>query len=182
MENKIWISLKLNCVVIRHQKSRTYINSKWPCFITASLSSSCCSFLTSTLLPRPQGRLGCLKYSIRFYSGTCRIVTSVWCAVFWVRKCYPRRLGIYYLRVWVRIFSVIALYKQNCAIHCGMRNPRGLKVRRYADNLVYLNEYLSVLPGTKINETIFLTELNEMLLNIMHKISSKQACVQGFEC
>ena len=35
MTNWINILLRLNCVGIRRQKNRTFMNSKWPCLITA---------------------------------------------------------------------------------------------------------------------------------------------------
>ena len=63
-----------------------------------------------------------------------------------------------------------------------IRNPRGLKVRRHTASLIGLNNYLAVLPGEKISDKLFLTEINENLLNGMTNSWSKQANVQGFDC
>ena len=63
-----------------------------------------------------------------------------------------------------------------------MRNPHGLKLRRYAAHMNDLNVYLDVLPGTKKSDKICETELNEMFLNIMPNIWIRQAYVQGFDC
>ena len=48
---------------------------------------------------------------------------------------------------------------------CGMRNPGGLKVRRYAACLVDIDEYLNVFPGANISDKSFVMEINEILLN-----------------
>ena len=52
-------------------------------------------------------------------------------------------------------------------MRCGMRNLCSLKVRRYADYLIDLNEYLDVLSGEKASEIVCVTEPNEILLNII---------------
>ena len=57
-----------------------------------------------------------------------------------------------------------------------------LKVRHYVARLIDLNEYLASFPGATMTDTIFVTELNEILLNSMPNIWSKQAYVQGFNC
>ena len=46
--------------------------------------------------------------------------------------------------------------------HC-MENPRGLKVRRYAVRLIYLNEYVDFFPGATMSEKMGVTKLNEAL-------------------
>ena len=79
-------------------------------------------------------------------------------------------------------FPVNSLPKQNCAIRRGMRKSRGLKVRRYADRLIDLNEYLTSFPGAKTYRKIVMIELNENLLNSMTHSWVKQARVQGFYC
>ena len=48
-------------------------------------------------------------------------------------------------------FSVNVLPNKKCAMCRRTRNPRKLKVRRYADNL---NEYLDALPGAKSSDNI----------------------------
>ena len=63
-----------------------------------------------------------------------------------------------------------------------IRNPRGLKVRRYADHLIELNKYLASLPGSDMDEKNGMTELNEILLNIMSNIWINQAYVHVFYC
>ena len=64
----------------------------------------------------------------------------------------------------------------------GMSKPRGLKVRRYTARLIKPNDYLDVFPGANISDRIFLTELNEILLNGMPNSWIKQAYVQVFDC
>ena len=73
-------------------------------------------------------------------------------------------------------FPVNALPKQNRVMRHRMRKPRGLQVIRYAAHLVDLNDYLDVFPGENISDKI--CELNEILLNSMPNICSKQAYVQ----
>ena len=59
---------------------------------------------------------------------------------------------------------------------------RSLKVRRYAARMVDINEYLASFLGTTLSDKIDVTELNDILLNIMPNSWSKQAYVQGFDC
>ena len=61
----------------------------------------------------------------------------------------------------------------------GIRNPRSLKVRRYAACLIDLNEYLDVLYGAKISNCFGVTELNEILLNSMTNRWINQEYFQG---
>ena len=77
-------------------------------------------------------------------------------------------------------FPVDALSKQKRVMRRETSKPRGLKVRRYTDSLIDINEYLAVLHGEKVGEMFFMTELNQMFLNSMPNICSKQAHVQGF--
>ena len=56
-----------------------------------------------------------------------------------------------------------------------------LKVRRYTDCLIDLNEYMASFPGEKPTEKIGVTELNENMLNIMPNSWIKQAHVQVFD-
>ena len=79
-------------------------------------------------------------------------------------------------------FPVNLLPKQNHAMRRGMRKMRGLKVRRYAARLIDLNEYLYLLPGAQLTESISVREINGILLNSMPNIWSKQAYVHGFDC
>ena len=64
----------------------------------------------------------------------------------------------------------------------GMKKMRSLTVRRYAARLIDLKEYLASFPGENLTDKTGITELNEILLNIMPNIWSKQAYVQGFDC
>ena len=63
-----------------------------------------------------------------------------------------------------------------------MKKPCSLKVRRYAAQLIDLNEYLAYFPGATIADKMGLTELYEILFNSMPHSWSKQAHVQGFDC
>ena len=65
-------------------------------------------------------------------------------------------------------------------IHCEIRKPQRLKLRRYMDRLIDLNKYLASLPGSKLTDKIGIMELNESLSNIMPNGWSKQVYVQGF--
>ena len=53
-------------------------------------------------------------------------------------------------------------------------------MRRYAEQLIDLNEYLDYLPGVTLADKIDVTELNEIILNGMPNIWYKQSYVQGF--
>ena len=64
----------------------------------------------------------------------------------------------------------------------GMEKPRALTVRRYAERLIDINEYLDSFPGETLNDDIRETELNEIFLNSMPNGWYKQAYVQGFDC
>ena len=63
-----------------------------------------------------------------------------------------------------------------------MSKPYGLNVRRYAACLVDLNNYLAVLPGSKVSYNICVMELNEILINSMRNICINQEYVKGFYC
>ena len=63
-----------------------------------------------------------------------------------------------------------------------MKNPHGLKFRYYTDHMIDLKNYFSVLPVTKAGDKICETDLNEILLNRMSIIWSRQAYIDGFEC
>ena len=52
--------------------------------------------------------------------------------------------------------------KKNPVMSHGMKNPRGLKLGRYAVDVIDLNEYLSVLPGEKASDKNCETELNKI--------------------
>ena len=68
--------------------------------------------------------------------------------------------------------------KKKRVMRRGMSTPRSFKVRRYATCLVETIEYYAVLPGTKASGKCCVMELNEMFLNRIHNICSKQACVK----
>ena len=63
-----------------------------------------------------------------------------------------------------------------------MKKSRSLKVGRYAECLIGLNEYLASFTGETIADNMGVTELNEILSNSMPNIWSKKAFVQGFDC
>ena len=56
-------------------------------------------------------------------------------------------LGLYF-------FCVNDLSKEKHAMLSGTMKPRGLEARHYAARMNYLNDYLSMLPGAKLNEII----------------------------
>ena len=78
-------------------------------------------------------------------------------------------------------YPVNALSKQKRAMRHGMSRPRELKVRRYTDRLIYINDYLYAYPGEKAKDNIIDTELSKILLNSMPNGWSKQAYMQGFD-
>ena len=61
------------------------------------------------------------------------------------------------------------------------KKSRGLKVRRYAAQLIDFNEYLASFPGLTTANKMGVTKLNEILLNSTPKSWSKQAYVKGFD-
>ena len=78
--------------------------------------------------------------------------------------------------------TVNYLSKQKRTMRRGMKKTRSLTVRRHAARLIDLNEYLVSFPGVNLTNNIDVTELNEIILNIMPNRWSKQAYVQGFGC
>ena len=64
----------------------------------------------------------------------------------------------------------------------GMKKTCILTVKRYAERMIDLNEYLVSFLGATLDDNIGVTELNEILLNGMPNIWSNQAYVQGFDC
>ena len=79
------------------------------------------------------------------------------------------------------LFITNALYKQKRAIHHGISNIHGLKVRRYTDCLIKLNKYLDVLLKENISDKICVTELNSFLLNIIPNSWRNHAYVNEFD-
>ena len=63
-----------------------------------------------------------------------------------------------------------------------MKKTCSLTVRRYAACLIDLNEYLAYFLGETLTDNISVAELNEILLDSMPTIWSKQSYVQGFDC
>lgn len=66
-------------------------------------------------------------------------------------------------------------------MRCGMKKPHGLKVRRHANCLIDINEYLALLFGSTLSENFGVTELNEFLSSVTN-IWIKQAYLQVFDC
>ena len=81
----------------------------------------------------------------------------------------------------MHFFPVNALSEKNRVIHCGMRKPRPLKVRKYAVCLTNINDYLSVFFGLNVNNIIGDKELNEILLHSMTNGWGEQTFLQGFD-
>ena len=74
-----------------------------------------------------------------------------------------------------------SLSNKKHAMQRGMRKVHGIKVSLYTASLIDRNNYLYLLPGATLSNNIRVTELNEVLLNIMPKSWRKQAYVQGYE-
>ena len=55
-----------------------------------------------------------------------------------------------------------------------IRNPRELKARLYAAHIIELNEYLSIFPVEKASRKIVERELNEIILNNIPNLWSRQ--------
>ena len=64
---------------------------------------------------------------------------------------------------------MIALPKQKRAMRSRMWKPHELKVIRYADHLIDLNDYLAAFPGVKEVDNIGETDLNEIFLNSINR-------------
>ena len=60
---------------------------------------------------------------------------------------------------------VNTLYKQKRGMCNGVSKPRELKVKCYDACLIYINDYLDDLPGSKASVNIGEIELNEVILN-----------------
>ena len=65
---------------------------------------------------------------------------------------------------------------------CVMKKTRIMTVGRYAARLIDLNEYLASFPGATLTDKIGVIKINEIFLNSMPKIWSKQAYIQVFDC
>ena len=74
------------------------------------------------------------------------------------------------------------LSKQKCVMRSGMKKNLSLRVRRCVARLVDLNEYFASFPRANLADKIGVTELNEIILNSMPNIWSKQSYFQGFDC
>ena len=81
-----------------------------------------------------------------------------------VESASPENLTSIVLVLGVYIFPVNALSKRKRSMRCRMRNPLGLKVRRYADPFFGLNEFLAVFPVAKISDKTCVTEMNKILV------------------
>ena len=66
-------------------------------------------------------------------------------------------------------------------MHLCIKNPCSLKVRRYAARFIDLHEYLASFPGSTTSDRMGVTELNDILLNIISNICSNFFYVQGFD-
>ena len=77
---------------------------------------------------------------------------------------------------------VNSLSKQKRAMRRGMKKSCALTVRRYVARLIDIDEYLASFPGATLNDTICVTELNEILLNNMPDSWYRQAYVKCSYC
>ena len=155
MKNWIKIPLRLNYVGIRHHKSQTSINSKWPCLInrdTEEFLLFVCNFNMDLEMS------GTLKYGAKIQY-LCTLVYGEVLHRFdvlsaEVEGATPVTLASIILVLGAYFFPVNALSKKRRAMRRRMRKSRGLKVRRYITCLVDINDYLDVLPGAKISDKI----------------------------
>ena len=53
------------------------------------------------------------------------------------------------------LFSVNELSGKKSVMQHKKRNMRRLKVRQYADHMIYLNKYLDVIPRVNISENLY---------------------------
>ena len=63
----------------------------------------------------------------------------------------------------------------------GMKKTRRLKVRHHAARLIDLNEYFDSFTEATSSDKIDVTKLNDIILNRIPNICSKQSHVQGFD-
>ena len=56
-----------------------------------------------------------------------------------------------------------------------------MTIRRHAVCLIDLNDYLASFPKATLTDKIGVTEVNEIILNSMPSICSRQAYIQGFD-
>ena len=88
----------------------------------------------------------------------------------------------YYIRGSALYFPPVNSLLKKSAMRLRRKRTRGLKVRCYAARLIHLNGYLSSFLGETLANKMYVTELNNILSNIIPNIWSKQAYVQGFYC
>ena len=62
-----------------------------------------------------------------------------------------------------------------------MRNPRGVKLWKFAEIIQYLNNLLPKLPGSGKSKNITQEELNEILLHTVSHGWAKQAMMFGID-
>ena len=61
-------------------------------------------------------------------------------------------------------------------MHCGIKNPRGLKVRRYTARLIGLNKYLAVFPGGKICEKNYDRSRKKIVKQYAQQLEQARIC------
>ena len=61
-------------------------------------------------------------------------------------------------------------------MRCRMRNPRELKVRRYAARMIDINEYLSALSGANASEKLVIRNWTNFFAVFQMDVSSRHTC------
>ena len=80
------------------------------------------------------------------------------------------------------LFPMNMLSRKKRVIHYVIRNPRKLKVRCCIPHMVEINKWSTVFPGVNTTDKIGEVKLNEIFLNIMSNVWSKQVYAQVFYC
>ena len=87
----------------------------------------------------------------------------------------------YYIKGLALFSPVNFLSKQERAIIHGGKKSRSQKLRRNLARFVDLNKCFASFPGGDLADKIDVTELDDIFINTMTNIWSKQAYVQGFD-
>ena len=87
----------------------------------------------------------------------------------------------YFIKVLALYFPPINSLNKKARGASQIKTPRSLRERRHTARLIDLNEYLASFPGTTLSNKIGVTKLNEILLNRMSNICSKESYVQDFD-
>ena len=88
----------------------------------------------------------------------------------------------YYIKVLALYFPPVKfLSKQKRAMRHGIKKMCSLKLRHYVARLIGMNEYLASFLEMTLADKMDVTELDDIILNIIRTSWYKQAYVQGFD-